>query len=101
MRALLLGFAMVVGMSAGAQAGHRGGGGGSSHHASGGRSHTSASGTGSSHASHAVKGYTTKRGTYVAPHRQSNADSTQRNNWSTKGNANPSTGRAGTKTAHH
>lgn len=101
MRALILGLAMVVGMSAGAQAGHRGGGGGgSSHHASGGRSHTAASGTGSSHASHAVKGYTTKHGTYVAPHRQSNADGTQRNNWSTKGNANPSTGRAGTKTAH-
>ena len=38
---------------------------------------------------------------YVAPHRQSNADGTQRNNWSTKGTANPSTGRAGTKTAHH
>jgi len=102
MRAQLMGFAMVVGMAVNAQAGHRGGGGGgSSHHSSSGRSHTAATGTGSSHSSHAVKGYTTKRGTYVAPHRQSTADSTQRNNWSTKGNANPSTGRAGTKTAHH
>ena len=101
MRALLLGFAMVVGVTASAQGGHRGGGGGSSHHSSSGRSHTASTGTGSSHSSHAVKGYTTKRGTYVAPHRQSNGDGTQRNNWSTKGNTNPSTGRAGTKTARH
>ena len=98
---MLLGVAMVVGMSAVVLSGHRVGCGGGSHRSSGGRSHTAASGTGSSHASHAVKGYTTKRGTYVAPHRQSNADGTQRNNWSTTGNANPSTGRAGTKTAHH
>ena len=101
MRALLLGFAMVVATGSGAWAGHRGGGGGSSHHSAGGRSHIAATGTGSSHSSHAVKGYTTKRGTYVAPHRQSNSDGTQRNNWSTKGNTNPSTGRAGTKTARH
>jgi hypothetical protein len=98
MRALVLGLVIVVTLASGAWAGHRGGGGG---HSSGGRSHTAATGTGSSHSSHSVKGYTTKRGTYVAPHRQSNSDSTQRNNWSTKGNTNPSTGRAGTKTARH
>ncbi len=97
MRALILGLAMVAVTATGAWAGHRGGGGG---HSSNGRSHTASSGTGSSHSSHAVKGYTTKRGTSVAPHRQSNGDGTQRNNWSTKGNTNPSTGRAGTKTAH-
>jgi len=76
-----------------AQAGHGG------HSSGGGRSH--ATGTGSSHSSHAVSGYTTKRGTHVAPHRQSNSDGTQHNNWSTKGNTNPTTGRAGTKTARH
>ena len=101
MRVLLLGFVVLAATATGASAGHRGGGGGSSHHSSSGRSHSAASGTGSSHASHAVKGYTTKRGTYVAPHRQSNSDGTQRNNWSTKGNTNLSTGRAGTKTARH
>jgi hypothetical protein len=58
-------------------------------------------GTGASSSSHSVRGYTTKRGTHVAPHRQSNADHTQRNNWSTKGNKNPVTGRAGTKSAKH
>jgi hypothetical protein len=89
---------MVAVAASGAWAGHHGGGGG---HSSGGRSHAASSGTGSSHSSHAVKGYTTKRGTYVAPHRQSNGDGTQRNNWSTKGNTNLSTGRGGTKTAHH
>ena len=90
MRALVLGFVMVVATTTGAWAGHRGRGGGGGH-SSGGRSHAAATGTGSSHSSHAVKGYTTKRGTYVAPHRQSNGDGTQRNNWSTKGNTNPST----------
>ena len=99
MRVLLFGLAMVVATVSGAQAGHRGGSGGHSH--ASGRLHTTASGTGSSHSSHAVSGYTTKRGTHVAPHRQSNSDGTQRNNWSTKGNTNPTTGRAGTKTARH
>jgi hypothetical protein len=57
------------------------------------------SGTGASTRSHSVRGYTTKRGTYVAPHRQTNPDRTQRNNYSTKGNTNPRTGKAGTKNA--
>lgn len=84
-------------VSMAAWAGHGGG-----HHSSGGgRSHTPSSGTGASHSSHSVKAYTTKRGTNVASHRQSNADNTQRNNWSTKGNTNPVTGKAGTKTARH
>jgi hypothetical protein len=37
----------------------------------------------------------------VAPHRQTDPDHTQRNNYSTKGNKNPTTGKAGTKTATH
>ena len=48
-----------------------------------------------------VKGYTKKNGTYVAPHRQTNPDHTQRNNYSTRGNVNPYTGKAGTRTATH
>ena len=47
--------------------------------------------------SHAVHGYTTKKGTYVKPHRQTNPNKTKRDNWSTKGNVNPYTGKAGTK----
>lgn len=49
---------------------------------------------------HQVRGYTKRStGTYVAPHRQTNPDRTQHNNWSTKGNTNPYTGKRGTKTA--
>lgn len=47
--------------------------------------------------SHAVRGYTRKDGTYVAPHMQTNPDSTRANNWSTQGNTNPYTGEEGTK----
>lgn len=46
--------------------------------------------------SHYVRGYTTKNGTYVAPHQQTNPDSSRLNNWSTRGNVNPYTGKAGT-----
>ena len=55
----------------------------------------------SSSSSHAVRGYTKKNGTYVAPHRQTNPDHTQTNNYSTRGNVNPYTGKAGTRTATH
>ena len=45
---------------------------------------------------HHVQGYVTKNGTYVAPHYQTNPDSTIRNNYSTAPNVNPYTGRPGT-----
>ena len=44
-----------------------------------------------------VKGYTRKDGTYVAPHVRSSPNSTKADNYSTKGNVNPNTGKAGTK----
>jgi hypothetical protein len=44
-----------------------------------------------------VKGYTKSNGTYVAPHYRSNADKNVYNNWSTKGNSNPYTGKSGYK----
>lgn len=44
-----------------------------------------------------VRGYTKKDGTYVAPHMRSAPDGNPYNNWSTKGNINPYTGQAGTK----
>lgn len=43
-----------------------------------------------------VSGYTKANGTYVAPHWRSAPDGTPWNNWSTKGNVNPFTGKLGT-----
>jgi len=97
MRTIVLVGLLLVGLMGRASAG-RGHGGGA--HASRGRS-SGMSGTGSSSSSHAVRGYTTKRGTSVAPHRQTDPDHTQRNNYSTKGNVNPSNGKIGKKSATH
>jgi hypothetical protein len=45
-----------------------------------------------------VRGYTRKMtGAYVVPHYRSHPDRTKINNWSTKGNINPFTGKKGTK----
>lgn len=46
--------------------------------------------------SHATKGYVKKDGTYVAPSRATNPNSTKLDNYSTEGNVNPYTGKAGT-----
>ena len=43
-----------------------------------------------------MKGHTTKNGTYVPSHRRTNPDKSKNNNWSTKGNVNPNTGKKGT-----
>lgn len=43
-----------------------------------------------------VKGYTRKEGTYVQTHYRTAPDSKRDNNWSTQGNVNPYTGKAGT-----
>ena len=102
MRTIALAGLLVLGLMSSAEAGRRGGGGSHSSHSShSSRSHSGTSGTGSSPSSHEVRGYTTKRGTYVAPHRQTDPDHTQRNNYSTKGNVNPSTGKTGTRSATH
>jgi hypothetical protein len=45
-----------------------------------------------------VKGYTKKNGTVVAPHDRTSPNGTETDNWSTKGNVNPETGKKGTKT---
>lgn len=44
-----------------------------------------------------VRGYVRKDGTYVAPYTRSKRDSTPYNNYSTKGNSNPYTGKKGYK----
>jgi hypothetical protein len=59
-----------------------------------GSSHSSSRSGGSSTA---VRGYTKKNGTYVQPHRRSAPDGSKTNNWSTKGNVNPYTGKQGTQ----
>ncbi len=43
-----------------------------------------------------VSPHTTKNGTYVQGHYQTEANSTKLDNYSTKGNVNPYTGKAGT-----
>jgi len=55
--------------------------------------------TASGGGSHSVKGHVKKDGTYVQPHRATNPNQTQRDNWSSKPNTNPYTGKPGTKEA--
>ena len=45
---------------------------------------------------HAVSGYVKSNGTLVAPHMQTNPNATKYDNYSTKGNVNPYTAKAGT-----
>lgn len=45
-----------------------------------------------------VNGYTRKDGTHVSGHYRSDPDGNKSNNWSTKGNVNPYTGKEGTRT---
>lgn len=45
-----------------------------------------------------VHGYTRSNGTYVSGYHRSSANYTKSDNYSTKGNINPYTGKAGTKT---
>jgi len=46
-----------------------------------------------------VSGYVRSNGTYVAPHYRSSPNSSFYDNWSTKPNLNPYTGRIGTRVA--
>jgi len=52
-------------------------------------------GTGSNPNSHRVQGHTTRAGTYVPPHQQTNPNSTVRDNYGTAPNVNPYTGAVG------
>lgn len=47
--------------------------------------------------SHNVNGHFKKNGAYVAPHRATNPNQTQRDNYSSKPNVNPHNGKQGTK----
>jgi hypothetical protein len=70
-------------------------GGGGSH--GGGHASSGARASSSYHADHSVRGYSKRDGTYVSPHHATNRNSTKHDNYSTKGNANPYTGKEGTK----
>ena len=62
--------------------------------------HSYSSHSSSSHSSRSpvsVRGYTNHSGTYVAPYHRSAPDHSKLNNWSTRGNVNPYTGKVGTK----
>ncbi|WP_084302809.1 hypothetical protein [Bradyrhizobium sp. WSM2254] len=59
------------------------------------------SGTGSNPSTHTSSGYTRSNGTYVAPHVATNPNGTQRDNYGTSGNYNPSTGSYGTRTPRY
>lgn len=58
-------------------------------------------GTGSNPSSHSVSPYITPRGTYVGGHQQTNPNSTQMDNYSTRGNVNPYTGGVGTRSPRY
>jgi Bacterial SH3 domain len=92
MRKLLL-LVILLSLTSATSYAQRGGGrgGGGSHSSGSSSSHSSSGGT-----VH-VRGYYRKDGTYVAPHERSAPDGDFNNNWSTKGNVNPYTGREGTR----
>ena len=95
MKAILV-AALAVSLSASIPAFARGGH--SAGHASpSGHSAKAATGTGAKSSHEHVGGYTKKDGTVVKAHDRSTKDDTSANNWSTKGNTNPETGKAGTK----
>jgi uncharacterized membrane protein len=90
--ALVAGIASTYATEALARGGSRGSSG--SHSYSAPRSYSPPSGTGGSHSTH---GYTRRDGTYVAPYRATNPNGTKADNYSTRGNVNPYTGKPGTK----
>jgi hypothetical protein len=55
------------------------------------------------HGAHYVKGYYTRNGTYVPGHYETNANGNFYDNWSTRGNYNPWTGKQGwiSQPQHH
>ncbi|GAA0711947.1 hypothetical protein GCM10009105_14170 [Dokdonella soli] len=89
MKALVITISMVV-TCACAPAFARGGG------AHSGGTHSNGAHS-SSGGSHSIKGYVKKDGTYVAPAHATDPNKSRNDNWSTKGNVNPYTGKEGTK----
>jgi hypothetical protein len=61
----------------------------------------SAYGTGSNPNSHYVQPHSNSNGTYTQGHYQTNPNSTQLDNYGTRGNVNPYTGQVGTRTPRY
>ena len=85
---LLLVGALSLGLATIADAGR---GGGSR------RGSSTGPGTGSNPRSHSVRPHIRKDGVYVPGHRRSNPNRKPRDNWTTKPNVNPYTGKQGTR----
>jgi hypothetical protein len=58
-------------------------------------------GTGSNSRSHTISPYVNSHGTYVGSSHATNPNSTQMDNYSTRGNVNPYTGAVGTRTPRY
>ena len=61
------------------------------------QAHASGKGSKPSNVAVPVSGHVTKTGTYVAPHYRTAPDHTKVNNWSSKPNVNPYSGKAGSR----
>ncbi|GAB6127224.1 hypothetical protein [Humidesulfovibrio idahonensis] len=97
---LLVAFVFALSLALPLSVEARGGGGHSGgSRSSGGHSYKASTGTTSksNRSAVAVRGYTKKNGTYVKPHMRSAPNGSKADNWSTKGNVNPYTGKVGTK----
>lgn len=57
-------------------------------------------GTGSNPDGHSVSGHFNSNGSFTQPHHSSNPNSTQIDNYSTRGNVNPYTATTGTRSPH-
>jgi hypothetical protein len=96
MKAILASLMLAIVLPAAAKGGHSTG---NSSHSSYSHSYSAkpSTGTGSKSEHEHVDGYTRKDGTHVNAHERTTADGTKTNNWTTKGNVNPYTGKAGTQ----
>ncbi len=94
MRGLAIGALILITAASSVCAGGNGGNrdGGGTH-----KSYSSSHGIGSKSTSTYVHGHTRKDGTYVKGHRRSASDHNFTNNWTTKGNDNPYTGKEGSR----
>jgi hypothetical protein len=95
-KTLLLAISLLLSLPALAGGGHGGHGGGASR-ASAYHATKPATGTGAKAQREHVRSYTKKNGARVTAHDRSTKDTSKTNNWSTKGNSNPETGKTGTK----
>jgi len=83
---LLLAFLILGSNSTFARGGHGGA-----------KSSSTGPGTGAKASTTRVSGYTRKNGTHVDEYSKTTPDKKFENNWSTKGNQNPKTGKEGTR----